>query len=82
MCYLSVQEISPSIPIIMEQMMYTLSVGTSDIVFGVTHPDKSIIYALVKNAMLWHFCLRRARSLRLDTLAFDSHHQLFAGFDI
>ena len=41
-------------------------------VFGATPPVICCTYALAKNAMLWRFCLRRAHSLRLDTLAFES----------
>ena len=35
--------------------------------------DPKSIYALAKNDSLNHFCLLRAHSLRLDTLAFDSN---------
>lgn len=34
--------------------------------------DKSPIYALTKNAMLWRFCLRIALARILGTLAFES----------
>ncbi|MBQ3329808.1 MAG: hypothetical protein IJG87_01360 [Ruminococcus sp.] len=45
---------------------------TGYLVFGSTSSVTPLIYALAKNAMLWRFCLRRARGLRLASLAFES----------
>ena len=38
---------------------------------GASPPARSRAYALAKNAPQERFCLRRAHSLRLDTLAFE-----------
>ena len=43
--------------------MFLLSV-TDYPVFGATPPAKSCVYALAKNAILWHFCLRFALTLK------------------
>ena len=45
---------------------------TGYLVFGASPPVTRFIYALAKNSMLWRFCLRRARGLRLASLAFVS----------
>ena len=48
---------------LMAKMVYAFSVGNYCLAFGASPSVTSRAYALVKNAMLWRFCLRIALTL-------------------